>query len=303
MVASLDLHAGRLEQAVRRTEALLEEPLDPLAGQQAGLVAALALVDLGRHEEAAIHLGRLLETAAPDVTGRGDVLFTLAEAALWGGRPEDALDHLARYLEYAGSEYPTSFLVEVTAAWAAIDAGRPIPPRFALGEPTGMLAGARLERAAIEQLAASDPGAATTFDGAASAYAGFHRRGELRARWAAAEARRRAGDVDTARAALETLEAALVEDGFAPLLGRAHRSLRLLGVRRTARLPSAAAQSRLTAREREIAVLVGLGLTNQEIARRLGLGRPTVARLLSNAMLKVGVDSRGQLAARQAELA
>ncbi len=303
MVASLDFHAGSLERAVRRAEALLEEVLDPLATQQAGLVAALSLVDLGRHEEAAVLLGRLLETAAPDVTGRGDVLFALAEAALWGGRPEVALDHLERYLEYAGSEYPTSFLVEVTAGWAALDAGRQIPARFALGEPAGMLAGARLERDALERLAAGDVGAATTFDAAAAAYGGFHRRGELRARWAAAETRRRAGDAAAAEAALEALEPALVEDGFAPLLGRVHRSLRLLGVRRATRLPTADLPSRLTARELEIAVLVGRGLTNQEIARRLGLGRPTVARLLSNAMLKVGVDSRGQLAARQAEFA
>ena len=36
----------------------------------------------------------------------------------------------------------------------------------------------------------------------------------------------------------------------------------------------------LTARERELVALVERGLTNVEIARRLGLGRPTVARIL-----------------------
>lgn len=39
------------------------------------------------------------------------------------------------------------------------------------------------------------------------------------------------------------------------------------------------------------------GLTNVEIARRLGLGRPTVARILASAMMKLGVSSRAQLAA------
>jgi DNA-binding CsgD family transcriptional regulator len=34
----------------------------------------------------------------------------------------------------------------------------------------------------------------------------------------------------------------------------------------------------------------------------MGLGRPTVARLLSNGMVKLGVDSRGQVAARVGDL-
>lgn len=301
LLANLDLHAGRLDAALRRSQALLEEPLDPLATQQAGLTAAMALIDLGRHEEAAPLLDRLLAAAAPDVTGRGDVLFVLAEAALWGGQPDVALAHLDGYREYADSEYPTSFLVDVTAGWAASDAGRAIAPRLALGEAAGMLVGARLERDALE--APGDPRvAATRFDDAAAAYAGFHRRGELRSRWAAAEARRQAGEDEAARVALEALEGDLAADGFLPLLGRAHRSLRLLGVRRAERGPATDLPSRLTARERELAALVGQGLTNQEIARRMGLGRPTVARLLSNAMLKLGVDSRAQLAARHPEL-
>ena len=48
----------------------------------------------------------------------------------------------------------------------------------------------------------------------------------------------------------------------------------------------------LTRRERELVALVGQGLTNTEIARRMGLGRPTVARILSNAMAKLGATSR-----------
>jgi len=36
------------------------------------------------------------------------------------------------------------------------------------------------------------------------------------------------------------------------------------------------------------------GLNNTEIARQLGLGRPTVARMLSNAMLKLGAETRAQ---------
>lgn len=303
LLANLDLHAGDLRAALGRAEELLEGPLDRLTAQQVGLTAALALVDLGRHDDAARLLEGLLTTAAPDVSGRGDVLFVLAEAALWGGTPDVALSHVEAYREYEGSEYPTSSLVDVTAAWAAVEAGQPIPLPLAVGEPAGMLVGARIEREAIGTFAAGEHlRAAALFDESAAAYRGFHRRGELRSRWAAAEAHRIAGDAGAAQAALEALEADVASAGFAPLLGRVHRSLRRLGVRRSTRAPATDPRSRLTARERETVALVGRGLTNLEIARRMGLGRPTVARLVSNAMLKAGVDSRGQLAAREAEL-
>lgn len=301
LLASLDLHAGALEVALARSEALLEGELDPLATQQVGLTAALALVDLGRSDEAHPLLERLLATAAPDVTGRGDVLFVQAEAALWGGRPTEALGRIEAYADYASSEYPTSFLVDVTAAWAALDAGRPIPASLAHGEASGMLVGASVEREAIVELAAGRiEAAASLFARSAAAYTGFHRRGELRAAWAEGDARRRAGDEPLARAILERAEAAADRDGFVPLLARVHRSLRQLGIRRTARRAAPAA-ARLSPREREIATLVGRGLTNGEIARRLGLGRPTVVRILSNAMAKHGVDSRAQLAAALGE--
>jgi len=45
-------------------------------------------------------------------------------------------------------------------------------------------------------------------------------------------------------------------------------------------------------RERQILDLVERGLTNAEAARWIGLRRPTVARLLSNAMIKLGAESR-----------
>jgi DNA-binding CsgD family transcriptional regulator len=51
---------------------------------------------------------------------------------------------------------------------------------------------------------------------------------------------------------------------------------------------------RLTARERQVIDLVARGRTNAEIARALGLSRPTVARLLSNAMVRLGAERRAQ---------
>lgn len=49
---------------------------------------------------------------------------------------------------------------------------------------------------------------------------------------------------------------------------------------------------RLTRREREVLAHVERGLTNREIARRLRIARPTVGRLLSNAMDRLGAESR-----------
>ncbi len=300
MIANLDLHAGELDAAIERASRLLDEPLDPLATQQAGLIVALGQIDQGLFEAARPLLDRLHDRAADDVTGRGDVLLVQAELALWMGRPAQALRIVDDYRRFEASEYGMSFLVDVTAGWAAIELEMDPPARIAHTDPVGLLVGARLEREAIERsIRGADASAASAFDEAAAAYVGFHRRGELRARWAAADVRRRSGDTDAARAALEGLERETTAQGFGPLLLRIHRSLRLSGVRRTsaAGAPSTASGPRLTAREREIVRHVAAGASNVEIARRLGLGRPTVARLLSSAMDKLGVDSRAQVAA------
>jgi DNA-binding CsgD family transcriptional regulator len=53
----------------------------------------------------------------------------------------------------------------------------------------------------------------------------------------------------------------------------------------------------LTGRELEVLELVAEGLVNDEIARRLGLGRPTVVRLIRSAQQKLGAGNRAQAAA------
>jgi DNA-binding CsgD family transcriptional regulator len=58
---------------------------------------------------------------------------------------------------------------------------------------------------------------------------------------------------------------------------------------------------RLTTRERQIIDLVASGRTNAEIARSLGLRRPTVARLLSNAMVRLGAERRAHAVVLAAE--
>ena len=52
-----------------------------------------------------------------------------------------------------------------------------------------------------------------------------------------------------------------------------------------------------TPREREVARLIGLGLTNKEIARRLGISERTVGAHIQNLLNKLGASNRAQIAA------
>jgi non-specific serine/threonine protein kinase len=69
---------------------------------------------------------------------------------------------------------------------------------------------------------------------------------------------------------------------------------------RTARPADAADQ--LTRREREVAQLAAQGLSNRRIAETLVIAEKTVANHLQNALEKLDVHSRSQLAARAVEL-
>ncbi|MEV0988540.1 response regulator transcription factor [Streptomyces sp. NPDC049949] len=58
---------------------------------------------------------------------------------------------------------------------------------------------------------------------------------------------------------------------------------------------AAAGLDRLTEREREVMALVGLGLSNEEIARRLVVSPLTAKTHVSRAMIKLGARDRAQL--------
>jgi DNA-binding CsgD family transcriptional regulator len=142
--------------------------------------------------------------------------------------------------------------------------------------------------------AMADGGAAVgAFDEAAGRWTGHHALRALVCAWGAADAARRTADgsaTDRLRAALAAAE----RHGFEPLAARVRRSLRLAGVRVTHPVARSPGRGLLTARERDVLALVAAGQSNIEIARRMGLGRPTVARHLSSAMAKLGAESRAQ---------
>ena len=81
--------------------------------------------------------------------------------------------------------------------------------------------------------------------------------------------------------------------GNSPLDPKAARVL--LDARREQQ-PAMAAADRLTAREREVLDLVGQGLANKQIARRLGIAERTVKAHLTSVFQAIGVTDRTQAA-------
>jgi DNA-binding CsgD family transcriptional regulator len=253
---------------------------------------------LGRIDEAEAALEVLRPSATADFWGLGELFTCLAEAALWGGRPDLARERAEAALAVPAPLPVATIHARLTLAWACRELGLPIEEVDDVAL-TPSSSAAPIELRAIGAAAAGDDvGAAASFKAAGASWHRFHEPRSLICRWAAGEALGRAGEksdgIEEIQLALESAQAI----GFEPLAARARRSLRLLGVRVSQKSPEPPAHALgLTARERELVSLVERGLTNVEIARRLGLGRPTVARMLGSAMAKLGVTSRAELAA------
>ncbi len=294
----LDFHAGRYPGLVEAVEELARRPLDARSRDALLELHCLALVDVGRAAEAARLAEAGFDTVVPDAEGRSQAYWAAAEAALWGGEPRRAV----RYAERVLSELPHSHvargLAVVTLAWARFECGS--RPGLAYPKPDRpMLLGVPHELAGLD--AAFQGRWSTAVDELATAarlWAPYHVRGELRCEWAAAEMLRRTGEVEQAVTALTMLEKRCADIGQVPVLHRVQRSLRAAGERRQApRSRAEGAAGVLTGREREVLGLVAGGLTNAQIAARLGITRRTVVALIEAASSKLGAENRAQAAA------
>lgn len=288
-LTGLRWHAGALDSAFEIAERLRAD-----AGGRDHMEFYLCqiLVDLGRHEEACTLAEQLVEGASPTWQSLGNALWARTAAELAAGRPRRALDAADRALATFGTEGPTAFL-QVSRAWAqhALEIP-PDGPAHVAGQP--ITEGAPAEIEGISLLSqGSFPEAAARFTAAARLWEGRHFRGLLRSTWASGEALRLAGETTAAAERLAAAEGIALAHGHAMLLARIRRSQRLMGERRGT---APRGEGLLTTREREVLGLVGAGLTNAEIARRLGVGRPTVAAFIRSASHKLGARTRMQAA-------
>lgn len=104
--------------------------------------------------------------------------------------------------------------------------------------------------------------------------------------------------IDQEIAAPFLLDARAVLDRDEPRLAVARAALARLGIR----IPKRSAQLKLTKRQREIADLVALGLSNKDIAERLFLSVRTVESHVAAVLEKVGSTDRRTLAAKLAAI-
>ncbi len=294
--------AGRPADAVGFADELLERPAPQRARQTAAIHRARALGIMGRLDEARTSLMALEGSVTDDFIGRGWWLAAVGDVELWGGTAERAIDSTRAVLAIPSPIRNAYVLSAITRAWARHDLGLPQEPILDVA-PTRVSAGAVPELTGLAMLASAAPDAAAEqFERAAGLWSGFDALRALTCRWADGEALRLAGRHAEMAERLVAVLADASGAGFEVVAVRVRRSMRQAGLRPSAEPhPGPRAGLRLTQRERELLDLAGRGLTNIEIARRMGLGRPTVARILSNAMTKLGADSRAQAVALLAE--
>ena len=297
-IAGLHYHAGEVADAIATCERINGLPVDMRTRDTVIEVELLSKIDLGLMDEAGRRAEARMPEAIADFHGQVTLQWIRAESALWGGNPRRALLSLEGYFS-GPQDDPNLALGMVTRAWARVEAGLgSLPAVPAHGR--ALLAGVSVETEAVRLLGTGENlAAAARFAEAARLWAPYHRRGDFRCRWAQGEALRRAGEDAAAIEALEQVESDAEKLGHVMILGRIHRSLRALGQRRAASRTTTAGG--LTGREREVLDLAGQGLSNGQVATRLGISRRTVVTLVESASAKLGASTRAQAVALAAQ--
>src|SRR5690606_20425243 len=133
-------------------------------------------------------------------------------------------------------------------------------------------------------------------------WAPYNRQGEVRSRWAQGHALAEAGESEAAIEVLVAAEELAARHGMEPMLARIRRSLRALGVMRSAPRKRSTGTA-LTERERQVLALVARDLSDATIAARLGVSARTVESQIASARRKLGATNRRHAAALASEVA
>ncbi|MEU2558293.1 AAA family ATPase [Streptomyces longispororuber] len=224
------------------------------------------------------------------------------QAALCQGRYGDAFGHLHRVFDPADPAfhpwlrfYAVAELVEAAvrseSAESARDIVRALTP---LGESTSspaLLCGLRLGRALLSPQDAAEPLYRAALDAVPTDWP-FE---GARARLALGEWLRRHRRPAESRVALQAAREIFDALGASAWAERARQELRAAGASSPRQDP--AAVDRLTSTELHVAQLAAQGLTNREIGERLYVSPRTVSTHLQRMFPKLGITSRGELAA------
>jgi DNA-binding CsgD family transcriptional regulator/Tfp pilus assembly protein PilF len=260
-LAELRVRQGRLEEA----EQLLAEV--DLGGAEAARTAAAIHLARGETDRATDLLERALAHVATDSVIAAPLHALLVDVHLERQDVEQA-EAAVDQLSACARRHPRSHLVAV----AALARGR-VCLVSGSGDPQACL------REALEGFARAE----LPLEAASSRLELASALVDTRPEVALAEAR-------GALAAFEAMQAERQADAAAALL-------RSLGTRTASPRPGGAV---LTKREAEVLELLGLGLTNPEIADRLFISRKTVEHHVSNVLAKLGLRSRSEAAAHAA---
>ncbi len=289
-------------EEARRLAAELREPHWVAAADAVDSVIAGIRGDQDAAERAAVRAERLALPAGASMT------FAFAQfgrifAALGAGRHADACETAERLFEPSSPAYHP-----VVACWligdlaeAALRTGRfdeasarVKQVEASSGDIPGTCIAVGLRHA--RALLAEDPGeAAARFDEALGADLSAWPLQRARLLLAYGQWLRRQRRVAESRAPLRDARDAFDVMGCAAWGDQARRELRASG--ESSRRRDLAARDQLTAQELQIAQLAAQGLSNRDIAQRLYLSHRTISTHLYRLFPKLGITSRGELAA------
>jgi DNA-binding CsgD family transcriptional regulator len=276
--ARADFEQGRWTEATATVELLLGDPrTSPMSRVDALTVLGRVRARRGDPEVwPPLDEAQALAAGSGDLQWLGPLAAARGEAAWLAGSPAAARSEVEDALALAERAEGQGWLAGELAFWLRRLGGPDRLPDAVAALPFALQLAGDLEAAAARWRALGCPYEA------AAALADSDQEPQLRA----------------ALAELEGL-------GARPLRAQVARRLRELGVRGLTRGPRPATRAnpaRLTARELEVLALVGEGLRNADIARRLSLSTKTVDHHVSAILAKLGVPTRGAAAREAARL-